>query len=64
MPVLAMGAERATGARFVTQLTDHSRQLSGTRRSPTNAGRVRGLSANPAAAGQLACVRLRVMRSS
>jgi hypothetical protein len=57
MPVLAMGAERAIGARFVTQLTDHSRQLSGTRR-------VRGLSANPAAAGQLAFVRLRVMRSS
>jgi hypothetical protein len=64
MPVFAVGADRAIGARLATQLTDHSHQMIGTRTSPRNAGRIRGLDAKPAASGQRACLRLRVVRSS
>jgi nucleoside-diphosphate-sugar epimerase len=59
MQILVVGTEGAIGARLATQLIDHRHQVIGTRRSPKNAGRVRGLSAEPPAVGQPACVRPR-----
>ncbi len=59
MQIFVVGAEGVIGARLATQLTGHGHQVIGTRRSPRNAGRVRGLSAGPAAVGQPACVRPR-----
>jgi hypothetical protein len=63
MPIF-VGAERAIGVRLATQLIEHGHQMIGTRRSPGNAGPVRGLSARPAASGQPARVRFRVVGSS
>jgi len=60
----AEGAEGAIGARLATQLIDHGHQVIGTHRSPRKAGRVRGLSAGPAALGQSARVRPRIAASS
>ena len=64
MRIFVAGAEGAIGARLATQLIDHGHQVIGTRRSPRNAGRVRGLSAEPAAPGQPARVRPRIAGSS
>ena len=64
MPIFVVGAEGAIGARLATRLIDHGHQVIGTRRSPRNAGRVRGLSAEPAALGRLACVRPGIAGSS
>ena len=64
MRIFVVGAEGAIGARLATQLIDHGHQVIGTHRSPRNAGRVRGLSAEPAALGQPACVRLRIAGGS
>jgi nucleoside-diphosphate-sugar epimerase len=64
MRIFVVGAEGAIGARLATQLIDHGHQVIGTHRSPRNAGRVRGLSAEPAALGQPACVRPRIAGGS
>ena len=64
MRIFVVGAEGAIGARLATQLIDPGREVTGTRRSPRNAGRVQGLSAEPAALGQPACVRPRIAGSS
>ena len=64
MRIFVVGAEGALGARLATQLIDHGHQVIGTRRSPRNAGRVRGLSAEAAAPGQPARVRPRIAGSS
>jgi 2-alkyl-3-oxoalkanoate reductase len=64
MRIFVAGAEGAIGARLATQLTGHGHQVIGTRRSPRNAGRVRGLSAGPAALGRPARVRPRIGGSS
>ena len=64
MRIFVVGAEGAIGARLATQLIDHGHQVIGTHRSPRNAGRVRGLSAEPAALGQPACMRRRIAGSS
>ena len=64
MRIFVVGAQGAIGARLATQLIDHGHQVIGTRRSPRNAGRVRGLSAEPAAVGQPARVRSRIAGSS
>ena len=50
MRIFVVRAEGAIGARLATQLIDHDHQMIGTRRSPRNAGRVRGLSAEPSSA--------------
>ena len=52
MRIFVVGAEGVIGARLAAQFTGHGHQVIGTRRSPRNAGRVRGLSAEPAAVGQ------------
>ena len=50
MRIFVVGAEGAIGAWLPTQLIDHGHQVVvGTHRSPRNAGRVRGLSDEPAA---------------
>ena len=49
MRIFIAGAEGAIGARLATRLIDQGHQVIGTRRSPRNAGRVRGLSAEPTA---------------
>ena len=64
MRIFVVRAEGAIGARLATQLIDHGHQVIGTHRSPRNAGRVRGLSAEPAALGQPARVRPRIAGSS
>ena len=64
MRIFVAGAEGALGTRLATQLIDHGHQVIGTRRSPRNAGRVRGLSAEAAAPGQPARVRPRITGSS
>ena len=64
MRIFVVGAQGAIGARLATQLIDHGHQVIGTRRSPRNAGRVRGLSAEPAAVGQPPRVRARIAGSS
>ena len=64
MRIFVAGAEGAIGARLATRLIDHGHQVIGTRRSPRNAGRVRGLSAEAAALGQPACMRPRIAGSS
>ena len=64
MRIFVVEAEGAIGARLATQLIDHGHQVVGTHRSPRNAGRVRGLSAEPAALGQPACVRPRIVGCS
>ena len=64
MPIFVAGAEGAIGARLATRLIDHGHQMLGTPRSPRNAGRVRGLSAEPTALGRSACVRPRIAESS
>ena len=64
MRIFVAGAEGAIGARLATRLIDHGHQVIGTRRSPRNAGRVRGLSAEPAAPGQPTRVRPRITGSS
>ncbi len=57
MRVSAGGAGGAVGARLVPQLTAHGHQVTGTYRSPGNAGRVRALGAGPMMLGQQpACV--------
>jgi nucleoside-diphosphate-sugar epimerase len=52
MRIFVVGAEDAIGARLATQLIDHGHQVIVTHGSPRNAGRVRGLSAEPTALGQ------------
>ena len=52
MRIFVVGAEGAIGAWLPTQLIDHGHQVVGTHRSPRNAGQVRGLSDEPAPAGQ------------
>ena len=47
MRIFVVRAEGAIGARLATRLIDHGHQVVGTRRSPRNAGWVRGLSAEP-----------------
>ena len=64
MRIFAVGAEGAIGTWLATQLIDHGHQVIGTRRSPRNAGRVRGLSAEATAPGRSACVRPRIAGSS
>ena len=65
MRIFVVGAEGAIGARLATQLIDHGHQVVvGTHRSPRNAGRVRGLSAEPAAPGQPAGMRRHIAGSS
>ena len=64
MRIFVVGAEGAIGARLAARLIDNGHQVIGTRRSPRNAGRVRGLSAEPTALGQRACVRPRIAGSS
>ncbi len=64
MRIFVMGAEGAIGARLATQFIDHGHQVIGTHGSPGNAGRVRGLSAAPAALGQPAWVRPRMAGGS
>ena len=60
MRIFVAGAEGATGARLATQLIYHGHPVVGTYRSPRNAGRVRGLSAEPAPAGQPTGMRRRI----
>ncbi len=64
MRIFVVGAEDAIGARLATQLIDPGHQMIGTHRSPRNAGRVRGLSAEPAAVGQPARMRRCIAGSS
>ena len=64
MRIFVVRAEGALGARLATQLIDHGHQVIGTRRSPGNAGRVRGLGAEAAAPGRPARVRPRIAGSS
>ena len=64
MRIFVVRAEGAIGARLATQLNDHGHRVIGTHGSLRNAGRVRGLSAAPAAVGQPACVRLRIAGGS
>ena len=64
MPIFVEGAEGAIGAQLATRLIDHGHQVTGTRRSLRNAGRVLGLSAEPAAPGRPARVRPRIAGSS
>ena len=64
MRIFAAGAEDAIGARLATQLIDLGHQMIGTHGSPWNAGRPRGLSAEPAAPGQQARVRARIAGGS
>jgi nucleoside-diphosphate-sugar epimerase len=64
MRIFVVRAEGALGAQLATQLTDHGHQVTGTRRSPRNAGPVRGLSAEAAAPGQRARVWPRITGSS
>jgi nucleoside-diphosphate-sugar epimerase len=64
MRIFVMEAEGDIGARIATQLIDHGHQVVGAYRSHRNAGRVRGLSAEPAALGQPACVRPRIVGCS
>ena len=52
MRIFAVEAEDAIGAQLATQLIDHGHQVVGTHGSPRDAGRGRGLSAEPAALGQ------------
>ena len=52
MRIFVVGAEGAIGARLATRLIDHGHQVIGTHRSPRNAGRARGLGAEPTALGQ------------
>ena len=64
MRIFVVRAEGAIGARLAMQLIDPDHQVVGTRRSPRNAGWVRGLSAEPAAVGQPAGMRRRIAGSS
>ena len=64
MPIFVVGAVGAIGARLATRLIDYGHQVIGTRRSPRNAGRVRGLSAAATALGRSACVRPCIAGSS
>ena len=64
MRIFVVRAEGALGAQLATQLIDHGHRVTGNRRSPRNAGRVRGLGAEAAAPGQPARVRPRVAGSS
>ena len=64
MRIFVARAEGAIGARLATRLIDHGHQVIGTRGSPRNAGRVRGLSAEATALGQPARVRPRIAGSS
>jgi hypothetical protein len=64
MRIFVVRAERAIGARLATQFIDHGHQVTGTHGSLRNAGRVRGLSAEPAALGQPACARPRIAGGS
>ena len=64
MRIFVVGAEGAIGARLATRLIDHGHQVIGTPRSPRNAGRVRGLSAEATAFGRSARVRRRIAGSS
>jgi uncharacterized protein YbjT (DUF2867 family) len=52
MRVFAGGTSGAAGTRLVSQLTVHGHEVTGTCRSPRNAGRVRALGAGPIALGQ------------
>jgi uncharacterized protein YbjT (DUF2867 family) len=52
MRVFAGGASGAVGTRLVSQLTVHGHEVTGTYRSPREAGRVRALGAGPIALGQ------------
>jgi hypothetical protein len=52
MRVFAGGVSGAAGTRFVSQLTVHQHKVTGTCRSPGNAGPVRALGAGPIALGQ------------
>ena len=64
MRIFAVRAEGAIGPRLATRLIDPGQQVAGTHRSPGNAGRVRGLSAEPAAVGQPAGMRRCIAGSS
>ena len=64
MRIFAVGAEGVIGTRLATQLIDHGHQVIGTHGSPRNAGQVRGLSAEPVALGQPACVLRRMAGGS
>ena len=64
MRIFVVRAEGAIGARLATQLIDPDHQVVGTRRSPRNAGWVRGLSAEPAAPGQQPGMRARIAGGS
>ena len=64
MRIFVVRAEGAIGARLATRLIDPDHQVVGTRRSPRNAGWVRGLSAEPAAPGQPAGMRRRIAGGS
>ena len=64
MRIFVVGAAGALGAQLAAQLIDHGHQVIRTRRSPRNAGPVRGLSAEAAALGQPARVRPRITGSS
>ena len=52
MRVFAGGVSGATDARLVSQLIDHGQKVTGTHRSPGNAGRARALGAGPIMPGQ------------
>ena len=60
MRIFFMEAEGDIGAQIATQLIDHG-QVVGAHGPHRNVGRVRGLSAEPAALGQPACVRPRIV---
>ena len=65
MRIFVVRAEGAIGAWLPTQLIDHGHQVVvGTHRSPRNAGRVRGLSDEPARAGLPAGMRRHIGGSS
>ena len=64
MRIFAVGAEGAIGARLATQLIDLDHQVTGTHRSSRNAGRVRGLRAEPTAPGQPPSARARIAGGS
>jgi uncharacterized protein YbjT (DUF2867 family) len=52
MPVFAGGASGTVGARLVSHLIDHGQKVTGTYRSPGNAGWARALGAEPIMLGQ------------
>ena len=63
MSIFVDEAEGAIGARLATRFIDHGHQVIGTPRSPGNAGRVRGLSAEATALGRPTRMRPRIAGS-